>query len=72
MLKDLLQILVPEKWFPWVIMLLAVAWIGWQTNTIYAIVERHYSESHLTVHYAQQTCIAVHSIANLDPKKCEE
>ena len=72
MLKTLLEVLVPEKWFPWIVMVMAIAYIGWQTNSIYATVERHYTESHMTVHYAQQTCVAVHTIAHLDPKKCEE
>ena len=72
MLKEVLEILVPEKWFPWLVMVIAVGWIGWQTNNLYALVERHYQESHMTVHYAQQTCIAVHKIAGLDPTKCEE
>jgi len=71
MFQKVLESFVPVKWMPWVLMAIAIAWLGWQTNDLYAIVERHYNESHNTIRYAQQTCIAVHVMAHMDPNRCE-
>ena len=70
MILDVLKGLIPNGYFPWILLLCLVAWIGWKTNDVAELVQRHYTETSFMYKATEQTCKAVSKMANLDPKEC--
>jgi hypothetical protein len=72
MLIDAMRTWISERYLPWIVLLFAVLWIGWKTNDVAAIIEKHYSESRQLIKVTEQICKAVSKTANLDSHECEE
>ena len=72
MILDVLKMLFPSKHLPWVILLLAVGWVGWKTNDVATMVQKHYTDTNRIIELSTQICKAVSKTANISAKVCQE
>ena len=72
MILDILKALFPSQHLPWIILLFAVGWVGYKTNEVAVIVQKHYTETHRIIELSTQICKAVSKTANISAEVCQE
>ena len=71
MILDVLKQLIPNSYLPWILLILTLVWVGWTTNDIAMIIEKHYKESTQLIKITEQTCKAVSKTAGMDQTLCD-